>query len=103
MNTITTWDGKRQEFQNFNDFVNTKNKMRKNGAHFTSYHDNKGDTHLCEFIVIRGGVACLGLWGDLEGKAIHDCTGKHFSHYVYSAAAEIVKYEMCENFQGWSL
>lgn len=103
METITTWKGERKEFNNFGDFLDTKNEIHKTqNAGFVSYYDNNGGTHVCEFVVVRGGVSCLGLWCDLKGKDAYDHTRKHFSLDTYKAAKEIVQYE-CDDFLGWSL
>ena len=76
--------------------------MRENGAHFMSYYDSEGNTHLCELRIIHGGVACLMLHNDLGDKDVYDCAG-NLSHDVYEAAADIVKYQRWDEFAGWSL
>lgn len=101
MNTITGWLGRKKEFKKWEDFKTEREKMKHSKAFGSiSYYDEKGDTHVCEFRLIRGGVACLGLWSDLEDKEMHDCTGENFSYFVYDLAKEIVKYE-CSDFLGW--
>lgn len=103
MNTITDWLGRKKEFKKWEDFKTERERMKHSkGFGRISYYDEKGDTHVCEFRLIRGGVACLGLWSDLEDKKIYDCTGENFSYFVYELAGEIVKHE-CNDFAGWSL
>jgi len=102
MNTITDWLGKKKEFKKWEDFKTEEEKIRRdkeNGC--ISYYDEKGDTHVCKFRLVHGGVACLGLWNDLEDREVYDCTGENFSCFVYELAAEIVRYE-CDDFLGWS-
>ena len=103
MNTITDYLGRKKEFKKYEDFKTEREKIRHDkGCGYVSYYDKEGDTHVCKFRLVRGGVACLGLWSDLEDKEIYDCAGENFSYFVYELAAKIVKYE-CDDFVGWSL
>lgn len=103
MNTITDFLGRKKEFKKREDFNAEEEKIVRNKERgCVSYYDEKGDTHVCEFRLVRGGIACLGLWSDLEDRDVYDCIGENFSHFVYELAGEMVKYE-CDDFVGWSL
>lgn len=102
MNTITFYNGRRKEYNLYNEFSDARDVLRDSSCGYVSYYDRHGDTHICEFRLIRGGVECCNLWQDLNGADQYDCTGKHYSSAVYEAAAKIVKYE-CDDFLGWSI
>lgn len=102
MNTIEFCNGRKLEFDEYGSFSDARDALRSCGNGHVSYYDADGDTHVCEFAVVRGGVYCLGLWCDLKGKDAYDHTRKHFSLDTYKAAKEIVQYE-CDDFLGWSL
>ena len=103
MYSITYHDGVKKTYVYYNEFADAVDVIRKAGTGFVSYYDRHGDTHLCTFRLIRGGVQCLNLFVDLMGADVYDCTGKHYSSKVFEAVADMVKYERMFEFCGWSI
>lgn len=103
MNTITFYNGRRKEYKTYNEFSEARDVLRDSSCGFVSYYDADGDTHVCEFRFIRGGIECCGLWCDLMDAEPYDCNGEHYSTKSYEAAGDIVKFQRPFEFLGWSL
>ena len=103
MNTIEFYDGRKWEFDEYGSFCDACDVLCSCGSGYVSYYDTDGDTHVCEFAVVRGGLMCLGeLIAITDGKDVFDFTGKHFDSRIYELAGKLVRFEK-DDFVGWSL